>query len=439
MKLLLLLTVPMQMLLSQTPSDEQTELLKTIVRRMDDLEKQNQELKAELDALRKQLSPAPLEERVVVNEHRIEEQAQTKVETSQKWPVTLNGLLLFNSFLNAGGTYTSLGAQSYPDLLTGPNISGATFRQTSIGLSFNGPQIFGGGKVSGMVSLDLSGGTNLYVGGIRLRRAGITVDWEHQTITAGQDKPLISQRSPDSLAEVAAPPLSGSGNLWLWVPQVRFEERHQLGAHNGITGQLAALQTAETFALVPATYTATLESTRPALEGRVAVWHSWGEASRIEIGAGAHTAQSHVAGTSVPSRIGAVDWLFQPWPWVKLTGTYFAGKNLAGIGGAYQAFTVIAQGKVRPVRGDGGWAQLAFPVTQRLTFNAYGGWQSTRDRDLTAGQLDGTNTYAGNVIFRLGPNLLLSFEAAQKHFDYFYQNRSNSIQNHYDVALGYAF
>jgi len=43
----------------------------------------------------------PLDQRVEIQERRINELAQTKVEAAQKFPVRLTGMLLFNSFLNS--------------------------------------------------------------------------------------------------------------------------------------------------------------------------------------------------------------------------------------------------------------------------------------------------------------------------------------------------
>jgi hypothetical protein len=55
----------------------------------------------------------------------------------------------------------------------------------------------------------------------------------------GQDKPLISPRDPDSLAQVGLSPLTAAGNPWLWKPQVRFEHRFELGRDGGVVAQLS--------------------------------------------------------------------------------------------------------------------------------------------------------------------------------------------------------
>src|SRR4029453_5036426 len=79
-----------------------------ILERLDRLERQNRELTDEIRALRAELAtakPEPgeqaeLADRLAVQERRVEEHAQTKVESSQKLPIRMKGMILFNSFLN---------------------------------------------------------------------------------------------------------------------------------------------------------------------------------------------------------------------------------------------------------------------------------------------------------------------------------------------------
>src|SRR5580658_986760 len=97
--------------------------LQQVLDRLDRIEQENKTLSEEVRALRAELAasrgaapvasaapaPAPtaaavpnppIEEKVAVDEARIAEQAQSKVEASQKLPITLTGMTLFNAFLN---------------------------------------------------------------------------------------------------------------------------------------------------------------------------------------------------------------------------------------------------------------------------------------------------------------------------------------------------
>ncbi len=70
----------------------------------------------------------------------------------------------------------------------------------------------------------------------RIRTAAVKLDWTNTSFMVGQDKPIISPRDPDSLAQVGVSPLTGAGNLWLWQPQVRVEQRFSLGDTSGLRG-----------------------------------------------------------------------------------------------------------------------------------------------------------------------------------------------------------
>ena len=272
---------------------------------------------------------------------------------------------------------------------------------------------------------------------LRIRRGTVSFDWGNRSFVVGQDKPLIAPRDPHSLAEVGVPPLADAGNLWTWLPQVRYEERIHLGSSDGINAQVALLQTNESYAQIDEEYVNSLEKSRPAFEGRLAYWHKWGDTRRMELGAGFHKSSSHVLGTSVGSRLVSFDWLIIPTPKLQISGTYFGGQNFAGIGGLPQSFRIEDDTSAFPVHGSGGWLEFSSPLTQRLTLNLFGGRQDNRARDLLAGDVARNISYAGNLIYRLGPNVLVSVEALQKRTRLL--PGADQIHNRYDLALGYSF
>jgi len=89
------------------------------------------------------------------------------------------------------------------------------------------------------------------------------------------------------------------------------------------------------------------------------------------------------------------------------------------------------------VRASGGWAQISFLATKRLTFNTYGGLESNRTADLLAGQISRNFVYAVNSQYRLGPNILLGLEVSQARTAY--TGGKIRLLNHYDLALAYLF
>src|SRR5262249_38526165 len=160
---------------AQNPSE-----ITAILERLDRLERQNQQLMEEVRSLRAQLQPSgaasqpaaqglataasdaseqapPLDQRADVLEHRVDEQAQSKVEASQKFPIRLTGMALFNAFSDSRQS----GGTDYPTFAapTGAAHYGATVRQTILGLEYRGPEAIAGGRVSGSVYMDFASGT----------------------------------------------------------------------------------------------------------------------------------------------------------------------------------------------------------------------------------------------------------------------------------------
>jgi hypothetical protein len=422
--------------------------IRDIADKLNRLEEQNRQLMDEIRALRQQVAalqsreaPAgtaepPLAERMAVQEQRVEELQQTKVGAEQRLPVSLTGVLLFNAFLNG----KSSGAQMNPVVAApsgGEASGGATLRQSIVGLRFRGPELAGGGKVTGAVFVDLFAGTGTSLNQLaRLRVANLDFAWKNTTLSFAQDKPIIAPREPDSLAQVGVSPLTGAGNLWLWQPQFRFEQRFRFGDNLGLRAQAGLYQTSEAGTGVSEEYDSTLAPSRPGWEGR---FEFWGERNgrRFEIAPGFHYSRTHVIGYSVPSRIFSVDWLLRPIERVDFTGQFFTGENTGVIGGLRQGVTIRYGRRPRAVRALGGWAQITLRATPRLSFHLYGGQEDDRNADLTGQAIAKNQQYAGNVMFRLGPNVLASFEASQVRTTYL--GLGTRLNPHYDLGLAYMF
>ena len=438
---LLLVIIPTVMAQEPTDSGE-------ILKRLDRLEEQNRQIMEEIKALREQLAAsattaetepaaAPLEERVAVQERRTADLDESKVGAEHKLPVQLTGTVLFNAFSN--GRYS--GGQLDPVVaapVAGQSNAGGTLRQSIIGFRFDGPEILGGAKTSGTLLLDLFGGSGSDLNQlVRLRIATLDIAWKNTTLSFGQQKPIIAPRDPDSLAQVGVSPLTGAGNLWLWAPQFRVEQRLALGEQSGLRAQLGVYQTNEAVDDVPSPYAGTVSPARPALQGRFEWWGQYGE-RRFEFAPGFHLSDSHVAGITVPSRIFTVDWLIRPFRAIDFTGAFFNGENTAVVGGLRQGIAFSPWDLPRATHSTGGWAQLAVRATPRISFHFYGGQQDDHNSDFGYGHAIGKNqAYAGNIMYRLGSNLLTSFEISRVRTTYL---QSDTTRNtHYDLALAYLF
>jgi hypothetical protein len=430
-----------------------------ILERLDRLERENHALTEEVRALRARLDPADaqlqsrdrqgavppstdgtpqasgpsLDEQVQIQGRRIEEQQQTKVEASQRFPIRLTGMALFNAYYNSRQS----GTAQYPAVATdpGPRTAGATLRQTILGLDFRGPVTVWGGRVNANVYMDFFSGANTET--MRLRTGSIGIDWKSRSVMVGLEKPIFNPREPTSLAQVGISPLTGSGNLWLWLKQARFEQNFDFTRSDGLRAIVGVVQTREAGPYADGGTVRNLEPARPGFEGRFEFFHRFDDERRIEIAPGFHSSTTHVNGFSVASRIFSTDWFFTPIRRVEFSGAFYTGQNVTPLGAGYQQGYGLYYGEAEPVHSTGGWAQLTLHTLPRLDFHFFSGQQDDRNSDLVAGRIGKNISFGGNVYYRLAPNVLVAFEAS--HLRTFYLSQGLRTNTHYDVALAYLF
>ena len=437
---------------------QQEREIRQILERLDRLERQNAELRTEVRELRKQLAEpvgadagAPeavekLKDSVAVQTARIEEQAQSKVESLQRFPIRITGMALFNAYTNSRseGAYFSPVASSG----TSARAAGGTLSQSILGLEFFGPHTFLGGKIRGNIQMDLTPYAGAYTAkpitgaaaeGLapHLRTGVLTIEWGSRSITVGREKPLIAPRDPDSLAQVGLPPLSGAGNLWEWQPQIRLEQGFRISPGNVITAQASLYSTREANTQIPERFAATLEPSRPGWEGRLQYAHRRSDERFLEIAPGFHYSLSHAAGQSIESRIVTLDGLLRPFHFLEFSGAFFDGQNAAGLGGLGPGFRVTPSGEAYAVNSRGGWMQLALFPTRRVSLHFFGGTQINRPSDLAGYYPQSNVSIAGNIYYRLAPNVFVAFEAAQARTTW--TGGATHLRNHYDLALAYMF
>ena len=426
--------------------------IREILNRLQTLENDNRALKDEVKSLREQLAaarggtPEAVQEEVAVQKSRVEEMAQSKVESAQKLPIRITGMALFNTYVN-GAFNANVENATIASLSRADATGGGTLRQSVLGLQFESPQAILGAKVTGSVFTDFFGGSAASLNHlVRLRTATISLDWKQTSILFGQDKPIISPRDPNSYAQVGVSPLTDAGNLWLWQPQIRVEQRIRLGSTAGIRAQAGVFQTRQLgfestgynfYVPAPAGSALPPEHAQPGVEGRFELWKQWGDNSRIEIAPGFHENPSHVGNSDVSTHLFSIDWLIKPARFVELTGFFYNGQNVATLGALPQGFAPGYYDHYKPVHSTGGWAQLRFPVTQRLAFDIFGGTQDDRNSELLRGYIGFNQAYYGNVMYRFAPNVIVSLEAGQVRTNYL--GTGNRLNNHYDLAVAYLF
>lgn len=421
--------------------------LDQILLQLNQLQQENQKLHQEMEDLRRQLTeltsakppehvPEHLDEKLDVINQRVADLDTSKVDAAGHFPLRLSGLVLMNSYLYAGKT----GGVDLPltaAVGASQQSAGATFRNTEIGLLYSGSQGIFGAKLAGELHLDFFGGTlNSQNNLARIRTANISLNWDQRSLTFALDKPILSPRNPDSLSQLGVPALANSGNLWLWQPQLRYEERMQFNESSGLEARLGVYQTSETLAGLPATVR--ISPSRPALQGRFEFFHDAGNGRRFEFAPGFHISRSLAAGMSADSWAASFDWLVPLAPRLDWTGFAFTGQDLSGLGiGALHQGLTLRNGRLLPVRTRGGWTQLTLHAAPRTDLNLIAGLDDDNDHDLAPNGVARNLDFLANLRFRLAPNVVLGPEIMQIRTTYL---QSGILRvNRYDLALGYFF
>lgn len=389
---------------------------------------------------------------------QLEEQQQTKVESASKYRVKLSGLILMNAFSNRG-TVDLVDIPNRAFNSSGPGSTGATLRQSIIGLQVIGPQLLGA-RSSGSVSVDLAGGFperpfGTTSGLLRLREAKMNLDWLNTSLVVGQEVPAISPLSPTSFATLAEPAFSWSGNLWVWTPQVFLTQKFRTSdsSYFSIGGGLALPLTEE----APLTSQFTVPSPgelsrRPAFE-TVVGWHSRHAGQPLTIGLGGYLSRlKYGVANDVNGWAGTAFWEVPVTSYLQWSGEAFRGQAIGGLGGgvwqtvAYNGAPIPALSQLRPLNAVGGWTQLKVKALPKLEFNVAGGQDNVLAFDLRwTSQLTGEygTVFARNraafvnTIYRPKSNLLFSLEY-RKIWTYPYVGNGNRADQ-VNAAAGVSF
>jgi hypothetical protein len=263
---------------------------------------------------------AGLQEDLQLANSKINEQSQTKVESGSKYRLRFSGIVLLNLFSSRGFVdnldFPQFAAPAPSLGIDTPNAFGGTLRQSQIRVESFGPDI-AGAHTSADLKLDFAGGfpqspNGSLLGIARLRTGTIRFDWTNTSVVAGQDSLFFAPLAPTSLASLAVPALSYSGNLWGWTPQVRVEQRLVFSESSKLLLQGGILESLS--GDVPqAQYTRTStwgeQSNQPAYAARVA-WTNRIYGQEMTIGAGGYYGrQSWGFGRNVNSWISTTDLL----------------------------------------------------------------------------------------------------------------------------------
>jgi hypothetical protein len=393
-----------------------------------------------------------IRERQAMQESQIATQEQSKVESESKYPVKVTGLLLLNGFVNTGAVDM---AATPTVALPGSGSTGASVRQTVLGIDARGPHLFGarsyadlwvdfdGSPASDSSTTTYSGYYNANTTLLRLRTAHAGLQWEHTEAYFSLDHPIFSPDAPTSLTAVAIPALAWSGNLWTWNPQVGITQDFGPSDSRGIRLQAALIDVGDA-PLSPPAPTSGISTPTPPSSAEQSRWP--GVEARVELrgpvvnnnedrnhfGVGGYFAPhySSLLGQGFDSWAGTLDARLLLPARLEFTGSFYRGQALGGLGGgAYKDFAYKADSDstgyyFRPLDDVGGWTQLKERLSERLEFNAAFGIDNAFADELRRYAVSGgttyqnlarNRTYTGNVIY--SPSSYLQFSLEYRHLE----------------------
>lgn len=376
-----------------------------------------------------------IEERQATLEAQVKLHEQTKVESGSKYPVRLNGLILFNAFANRG-MVDNIDLPTIATLRTSEARNGsvgATFRQTIIGLEGGGPRI-AGARTFADVSLDFFAGLaysnfGTASGIARLRTASINLEWARDSIQAGMVGPLISPLSPTSYATIAEPGLAWAGNLWTWAPQLKVSHRflisdeQQIQLEFGLWDPPAAGYNSSDVFRAPSPGE---QAKQPGYETRISFGSLTGEHG-LQLGLGGYySRQSYTSYKHNGSWAVTTDWRLPLGRTLEVSGEAYRGQSLGGLGGGAYKDVIYGVNRVsglpsfRGLNAVGGWMQLKSRFGSLVEANTALGQDNGLAGDFhalilpaatTATQLRARNRMiVGNLIFRPKTYLIVSPE-----------------------------
>ena len=342
-----------------------------------------------------------------------------------------------------------------------PGTSGAfagSLRQSQIGIEVFGPDV-AGAHTSANVKFDFAGGqvdtgNGAVMGQVRLRTGVVRFDWADTSIVAGQDSLFFAPLVPTSLATIAIPALSYSGNLWQWTPQIRVEHRVALSDNSSLLLQAGILDSLtgdypDPEDRVPSEGE---QSGQPAYAARVA-WsrHMLGRDLTLGVG-GYYGRQNWGFGRGVDGWAGTMDVTVPLGKYFDFTGEFYRGRGVGGFGGGVGQSVVLSGPEMDPgttIRGLnslGGWVQVKYKPRANFEINFALG-----DDNPFAGQLrnfPATEAYYGallsrnftpfvNFIYHVRSNVL--FSAEYRRLQTYNLDSNTDTANQIGLSVGYIF
>jgi regulator of replication initiation timing len=404
---------------------------------------------------------AALEESSQLQDRKLDDQYQTKVESASRYRVRLSGMVLLNVFSNHGAFDNS----DFPNYAPEPSpfnsgaTLGASLRQSELGLEVFGPRL-AGARASGNLQVDFAGGFPAALNGssfgvLRLRTASMRLDWDRTSLLVGQNDVFVSPQSPTSFASLAVPAFGYQGNLWGWVPQIRLEHRFALPGGQTLVlqgGLLDNLSGEPPFVSYDRLQQAGERSGQPAYGFR-AGWSRRLAGQVMTVGAaGFYSRQNWGFERHVDGWAGMVDWEVPLARRLSLSGEFYRGRAIGGLGGGIGRSTLYSGSIYDPATriigldSVGGWSELKFRATPKLEFNGAFGLDNPYAEDVrafpvTVSYFEPTLTQnrSGFVNFVYRPKSNLLFSTEYRRLRTFAIDRNSQSAGQMNLIMGVLF
>jgi hypothetical protein len=284
-------------------------------------------------------------------------------------------------------------------------------RFTRLGIDFSGPRIsaFGDAVLSGKLETDFDNGGTESREIIRIRLAYLKLNWGAFSVLAGQDWDTYSPLLPTVDNETT---LWNAGNIGDRRPQFRAAYSPKIGngridiaASVGLTGAIDSADLDGNGVLDGQ------ESGKPDVQARVGFAHPlWVADQMASVGISGvygwlNTAKPIAGKFGFRAQALNIDYTIPLWTRLSLRGEGWWGRNMSDFrGGAGQGLN-LATGQ--PIRGRGGWSELAVKVNR--FWSVYPGFSTDDpvDHDVpNGGRTRNHVLYVGNR-FNLGRNFLI--------------------------------
>ena len=396
-----------------------------------------------------------IKERQTIDESQIATHELTKVETQSKYPLTVSGMILFNTFVNTRKVDVPE-APAYA--LSGPGSTGFSLRQTVLGLDARGPHLFGATSHADVrVDFFANGSRSAYTQGgiLRLRTAHAVLKWRDTEVFAELDRSLLQPNAPTSLLAVGQPELAWTGNLWTWNPQVGVTHRLELTSSTRIQAQAALIDPSDPHlpqSTSPAASVTLAERSRwPGAEARIALQH--GEIGvGPEVGIGGYFSPHRTPeGANFDAWAGTMDARLPLTRYFEVTANAYRGQALGGLGGGgyidYLDRYVNSTEMSRALSDVGGWAQLKGKAGQRMEMNLGFGIDNPFAKEVHSSVsfvppsyypgLARNRSYFANAIY--SPSKYLEFSLEYRRFLTNYSVGSTDVSDVIGIGAGYKF